>query len=473
MVKYMANDLNIRIKAQLNEALSKKQIRESLSRIAKDLDVNVNINTSNVQGQIDRAFQGAQRAPEVKVEMDTESVRRGSDEISNAIRKYEEQFNATTVSVSKNVSQQTGDIKSLSVVMRNAREEMMHMSLSPYEGKVAGEREFRLNEKNMRIVQQTSVEKEKQLAYENQLRVAIDRQVAKEKEKKISLQEQLTLYKRQAQVNVDNIRRTHGSVISPEVNEQLDRYIDNVNSLSVEHTPRLRSEMKNLNMDFKEIGTQVDSSSSHVAGFTEQLTTALKRIPIWMIGMTAFYAPLRGIRSAIDDIIMLDTQMTQLRRVMDATPRTYNQLLTDSIALSSELGNKVEDVNNAMTEFARQGHSPEVLIGLTEVATIASNISELSTTDAMSSLTAAMNAFNIEARETIGVFDVINEVDNNFAIDSATIATAMEKSAATATTFGATLEELVGHIAAIGITTRESGQILGKIIAPHQGNLVA
>src|SRR5690625_12084 len=204
MVKYMANDLNIRIKAQLNEALSKKQIRESLSRIAKDLDVNVNINTSNVQGQIDRAFQGAQRAPEVKVEMDTESVRRGSDEISNAIRKYEEQFNATTVSVSKNVSQQTGDIQSLSVVMRNAREEMMHMSLSPYEGKVAGEREFRLNEKNMRIVQQTSVEKEKQLAYENQLRVAIDRQVAKEKEKKISLQEQLTLYKRQAQVNVDN-----------------------------------------------------------------------------------------------------------------------------------------------------------------------------------------------------------------------------------------------------------------------------
>lgn len=41
----------------------------------------------------------------------------------------------------------------------------------------------------------------------------------------------------------------------------------------------------------------------------------------------------------------------------------------------------------------------------------------------------------------------------------------MEKSAATANTFGVELDDLVGHIAAIGITTRETGQVLGKIIA--------
>lgn len=175
-----------------------------------------------------------------------------------------------------------------------------------------------------------------------------------------------------------------------------------------------------------------------------------------------FYAPLRGLESAVDQIVMLDTQMTELRRVMDTTPQTYNNLLQESISLSSELGNRVEDVNQAMVEFARQGYDPSTLIDLTETATIASNISELSTTDAMSSLTAAMQSYNIEAENSMSIIDRLNEVDNNFAIDTATISEAMEKSASTANTFGIEIDELIGLISAIGITTRESGSVVGN-----------
>src|SRR5699024_7390571 len=114
----------------------------------------------------------------------------------------------------------------------------------------------------------------------------------------------------------------------------------------------------------------------------------------------------------VDNVIMLDSQMTDLQRVMDATPKTYNDLMEKSIDLSIELGNKVEDVNNAMTEFARMGYTPDQLIDLTEVATVASNISDLMPEDAMNTVVAGMKAFNIEAEDSISIIDRLNEVNN-------------------------------------------------------------
>jgi hypothetical protein len=41
----------------------------------------------------------------------------------------------------------------------------------------------------------------------------------------------------------------------------------------------------------------------------------------------------------------------------------------------------------------------------------------------------------------------------------------IRKAAATAKTFGVDIDDLTGYIAAIGSTTRESGSIVGKLIA--------
>ena len=181
--------------------------------------------------------------------------------------------------------------------------------------------------------------------------------------------------------------------------------------------------------------------------------------------MSAFYAPLRGIQTAIDQVVMLDTQMVELRRVMDATPQTYNKIMEDSINLASVLGNRIEDVNKSLIGFSKQGFNPDMLMDLTKTATVAANISGLTTEESMSSITAGLKAFNIEASDSMSIIDKMNEIDNNFAISTKDLSDGMMKTAATANTFGVSMEELLGMISAIGITTRESGKIVGKIVA--------
>src|SRR5690606_34422038 len=77
-------------------------------------------------------------------------------------------------------------------------------------------------------------------------------------------------------------------------------------------------------------------------------------------------------------------------------------------------------------------------------------------------LIATMNAFNIEAEESIRIVDAFNEVDNNFAVSTKQLAEGMSKAASTAKTFGVTMEESVGHITAISAVTQESGKIIGN-----------
>lgn len=59
----------------------------------------------------------------------------------------------------------------------------------------------------------------------------------------------------------------------------------------------------------------------------------------------------------------------------------------------------------------------------------------------------------------------VTECDNNYAISTKQLSEGLSKSASTARTFGATLEENVGHITAIGAVTMESGAIIGELVA--------
>ncbi|WP_145614420.1 MULTISPECIES: phage tail tape measure protein [Bacillales] len=52
------------------------------------------------------------------------------------------------------------------------------------------------------------------------------------------------------------------------------------------------------------------------------------------------------------------------------------------------------------------------------------------------------------------------------------LANSIRKAGSTAATFGVELNDLIGYTAAIGSTTRESGNIVGKVIADVKSLLI-
>lgn len=222
-----------------------------------------------------------------------------------------------------------------------------------------------------------------------------------------------------------------------------------------------KSKLTNINTEFKKITSSATQAEKVTMTFGQSLGTAMQKFPVWMAASTAFFLPLRAMQDAVRTIIEIDSQMTELVRVMDDFA-DFDGMLRSSIGLANELGRTIRDVNEAMIGFARQGYDEEETIALSKSAVLAQNISELTAKESVDTLTSGMINFNIAAEDSIRIVDSLNEVDNNFATTTRDLSLSINKAGSAAKTFGVTLDELLGHTTAIQMSTRETGNIVGN-----------
>lgn len=234
---------------------------------------------------------------------------------------------------------------------------------------------------------------------------------SKAREQMRNLEHQLDLFRRQAQVNAQNILRTHGGFVD---NQAMQNYLNSVNALTTK-TPNLAREMKNLNMQFREISTNAKSAAgaAQQAGmsFAEMMSTAMVKFPIWMISATVFYAPIRAMEDIISRLVEIDTLLVDINRAMDIPDFKLTELLNEAVNVSDQLSSKLTDVLKIIGEFGRMGFEENQLIDIAKTAQVLQNISDLDATAAVDTLTSAMLNFNIAAEDSIKIADQLNEVD--------------------------------------------------------------
>ncbi|MCY9273600.1 phage tail tape measure protein [Bacillus inaquosorum] len=304
----------------------------------------------------------------------------------------------------------------------------------------------------------------------NRIKRLDDSSTAKAKTKE--LEHQVQLYQRQAQINVQNLNTRYGSSLSTANSSALQNYLNSVNQLTA-RTPNLRTQMQNLNMQFREVSANASSASSNVSGFGEQLAQSFSRMPAYFLSGTMFYSGVQALKSMVEQVIQIDTLMTDIRRVMDLPDYKFNELLQSSIDLGDQLSNKISDILEITGSFGRMGFSESELGDVTKTAQVLQNISDLNPNDTVNTLTAAMLNFNVAAGDSISIADKLNEVDNNYAVSTLDLANSIRKAGSTASTFGVELNDLIGYTTAIASTTRESGNVVGnslKTIFARIGN---
>lgn len=224
--------------------------------------------------------------------------------------------------------------------------------------------------------------------------------VAKTKE----LERQLELYRRQAQVNTQNLQNRYGNSLSNASNQQIQQYLNSVNQLTA-RTPNLRNQMASLNMQFREMSSNIAATTRQTMSFGEQLQVSFSRIPVWAAGMTMFYAPLRGLQNIVDQVIQIDTIMTEIRRVMDEPDYKFNEMLQEAVETGDQLSNKITDILQMTSSFGRMGFDESELGNITKTAEVLQNVSDLSVDETVNTLTSAMLNFNVAAEDSISIAD--------------------------------------------------------------------
>lgn len=158
----------------------------------------------------------------------------------------------------------------------------------------------------------------------------------------------------------------------------------------------------------------------------------------------------QGLRQIYQNVVNIDSAMTELKKGTNETDNTYDAFLDDAGTRAKNLGASISDIVTASADFARLGYNLKDSKELADAAVLYQHVGDgiSSVNDASESIISTMKAFGVEAKDVTSIVDKFNDVGNNYAISSAGVGSALQRSASALHTAGNTLDQSIGMIVA-------------------------
>lgn len=193
----------------------------------------------------------------------------------------------------------------------------------------------------------------------------------------------------------------------------------------------LKAKVQELGLEGKTVG-QVFSDL-----FGQHFSTA--------IAMGALHLLQGSLQQIYQNVVDIDTAMTELKKVTNETDSTYQSFLTEAGARAKNIGTDVSGIVNATADYARLGYSLSDATKLADVSAIYYNVGDdLDSFDkATENIVGTMKAFNIQANDAISLVDKLNNVSNNYAVSSGDLGDILQRSASAMEAAGNTLDQTI------------------------------
>lgn len=126
---------------------------------------------------------------------------------------------------------------------------------------------------------------------------------------------------------------------------------------------KINREITNLGREIKNADVKTQTFGQRFKKQWQQYTSYFSVASIFSYGM-------QGLRSMFEQVKLIDSAMTELKKVTDETDAAYNQFLTNAASRSKEIGTTIDGLVSSTADFARIGYGFEDAQGLAEVANI-------------------------------------------------------------------------------------------------------
>ena len=203
-------------------------------------------------------------------------------------------------------------------------------------------------------------------------------------------------------------------------------------------------ELKDLSADMAVFRKEAQAAGLAGESAFGKFLNSFKTMSSYITANMVFNFVKSQILDMVNEVTAIDTAMTELRKVTEATNAEFEAFAKSAGQTGRELGASISDVINATSTFSRAGFNLPDAEELGKVATLYKNVGDGITIDSASeSIISVMKAFNIEAENSIGIIDRINEVSNRAAIDSGGLGLALQRVASAMDAANNSLDETI------------------------------
>ena len=253
---------------------------------------------------------------------------------------------------------------------------------------------------------------------------------------------------------------------------QIEQYVKGLQGIDTQSIKianngnKITATYKNVN---KQLETLVFNWNSQLGAYTQSTAVLKQHLTIWdrlgntikaswhhfkqyFSGYMVTQRIITELRKGIDVIKQLDLEYTEMRKVSDESIERLKAYQRESFNTADKIASTAVGIQSSTSDFMRLGYnlgdSEELAIDANIYANVGDMDIDTATEHMVSSIKAWGSEFESEVEASGAIVDKYNEIGNNFAITSADIGSAMERSAAALKAGGNTLDESLGLITA-------------------------
>lgn len=177
--------------------------------------------------------------------------------------------------------------------------------------------------------------------------------------------------------------------------------------------------------------------------FKEHFQTAIAMAGVAMVK--------QGLREVYDNVLELDTAVTELKKVSKMTGDEMNEYLDRTATNARELGANISDLVSSTADWKRLGYTDKDSEELARVSALMANVGDQidNATTASSYLISAMQGFGLVADDAERLLDCMNQIANTEPVSMNDLGIIMQKSSAAMSAAGNTYQETLSLAAAV------------------------
>lgn len=206
-----------------------------------------------------------------------------------------------------------------------------------------------------------------------------------------------------------------------------------------------------LSNEFAELKNDMENAGIAAETLGQKLSRLFKEHFQTAIAMAGVAMVKQGLREVYNNVLELDTAVTELKKVSKMTGDEMNEYLDRTATNARELGANISDLVSSTADWKRLGYTDKDSEELARVSALMANVGDQidNATTASSYLISAMQGFGLVADDAERLLDCMNQIANTEPVSMNDLGIIMQKSSAAMSAAGNTYQETLSLAAAV------------------------
>lgn len=220
----------------------------------------------------------------------------------------------------------------------------------------------------------------------------------------------------------------------------------------------LKVNVDKINRSFRTMSSEAQAAGVNGLSFFDKIKEDALKFTSWMSLTTVISGISREAVKFYNNVVDIDTAMTDLRKVTDNTNQQYTEFFDNIGQKAKDLKIDLPDLISQTAEWGKRGYSLDEAETLATNSGIYSVVGEVDNATAVQDLTTVMKSYNMTVDESINIVDKFNAISNKYAVSASDIGDMLSRSVSSLSVAGNTLDQAIAMGTAITEITGDAAE---------------